>query len=77
MSFVIVDKLLGDFHGKGVLVQNIYGRLWRIKPQRHKRLSGKTLTLHEDSIGDSDMLNDVEKMNQDIDDEIEEYTNAN
>ena len=50
VSFTVQDKLLGNFEATGVLAQNIYGRLWRIKPHRHKRLSGSTLTLHENNI---------------------------
>ena len=48
VSFVIHDSLLKDFiYGTGVLVLNVFGKLWRIKPDQNPRLSGSDLQLHE------------------------------
>ena len=51
VNFRIYDSLFKDIiDGTGILSNNIFGRLWRIKPDKHARLSGGEVQVHEDFI---------------------------
>lgn len=51
INFTIYDRLLDmDIEGTGVLVSNVYGKLWRIQPHKHTLLSGGIVLVHENKI---------------------------
>ena len=44
----IYDNFFKDyFIATGVLLTNIYGKLWLLKPDKHRRLSGIDIHIHE------------------------------
>lgn len=51
IKFKLYDSLFKDIiDATGVLVENIYGGLWLIKPDAHERLSGENVIIHEINI---------------------------
>lgn len=51
--FTMYDNLFKDIiAASGVLIRNIYGKLWRIQPDKRDRLSGRVVQVHEDCINE-------------------------
>jgi len=57
VNFEFYDNLFSDVvYGTGILVHNLFGKLWTILPAFHERLSGEALLIHENFITEVDDL---------------------
>ena len=53
--FWIYDSLFKDYiKGTGVVLSRYFCNLWDVKPDMNRRLSGKTLRLHESCMLETD-----------------------
>jgi len=51
IKFSILDSVFKDIiKASGTLIGHIYGKLWLIKPDKHERLSGDNIMIHENNI---------------------------
>lgn len=48
VKFSMYDNLFKDYIvATGILITKIYGKLWLLSPDKHTRLSGKMMQIHE------------------------------
>ena len=53
IKFAMYDNLFKDyFIATGILIAKVYGKLWSVKPNKHERLSGNEMRIHESWIVD-------------------------